>query len=441
MNLKVIKYFILSRFTKVFVLGTLIFLVLMVLIYLSLAGSIFAPRVFSGLKINFAEFVTFFVIFSGFSSTVQKADYDFLLPSPLRKEEISFLYMVASMMLGGGYFIILGLIFLFVYSFPLNILTLLSFSLFGMAVSSLSLVREKFYLIAFTAIWVWFPFFGIYFSPTSIIFSSPYEGITASVIYSILVLFRALSNPQIEIATTKGAEVKSKVKYGTKNFLTKYFLSTYEFAWGYGSTFSGRKLFYYVLSFPKVVLTVSMISVVYFIIFRLIGFDFYTIMAPTVVILAFLMSMGIYAISQERPWVIFISLDKGSYLSKRILYKSLQNAILSLPFSLADAFLGELPLGITLFFGSLLGYAFVSFLSSKLNPIQFKGEVYNYKAGSGMLLIIFSEYFIMGTTVLSALTLLSSLIYAITSVIVTLLIIRKNIWTEISFELIEKGFT
>ncbi|WP_369609300.1 hypothetical protein [Sulfurisphaera javensis] len=412
----------------------------MILIYLSLAGSVFAPRILNGIKINFAEFVTFFVIFSGFSSTVQKADYDFLLTSPLRKEEISFLYMISSMLLGGGYFIILGIIFLFLYPFPLGFLTLFSFSLFGVAVSSLSLVKEKFYIIIFTAIWVWFPFFGIPYSPTSVLFGKPLVGIISILIYSIPVIYRALMDPQIQITSKREGEVKSKVKYGGKNFLMKYFLTMYEFAWGYGSSLSGRRLFYYVLSFPKVILTSTFVALIYYIIFHFIDFNFYSIMAPSVVILAFLMSMGIYAVSQERPWIIFVTLDRGYYLSRKILFKSVQNALISLPFCIANVLLGMPSLGVSLFFGSLIGYALTSYLSSKLNPIQFRGEVYNYRAGSGMLLIIFSEYLIMGITALSALFIISSFMFAIISLIIFLLIIRKKNWEKIAYQLVEKGF-
>ncbi|BFI74944.1 hypothetical protein [Sulfurisphaera ohwakuensis] len=441
MNFKVIKYFLLSRFTKPFILGTLIFLFFIIITYSALANSIFEPRIFNGLKINFAEFVTFFVIFSGFSSTVQKADYDFLFTSPLKKGEISLLYMIASILLGGGYFIVLGIMFLFIYSMPLSLLTLLSFSIFGIAVSSLSLVKEKIYLIVFTAIWVWFPFFGIQFSPTSILFGKPYLGIISSLVYSILVIYRSLSDPQIQVSSQKGEIAKSIIKYSnSKNFLIKHFILTYEFAWGYGNSLSGRKLFYYVLYFPKVIAISVLFAIVYYSIFKLVDFTFYDIVAPSVVILAFLMSMGIYAISQERPWIVFVSLDRGSYLSKRILFKSLQNSLIALPFALSDIVLGYPSLGITLFFGSLMGYSLTSYLSSKLNPIQFRGEVYNYRAGSGMLLIIFSEYMVMGVSVISALSLTSSLVFTVISIIITILVVRKKNWETISYELIEKGF-
>jgi len=439
---QVIKYFILSRFTRPFVIGTIAFLILMIITYASLSKSIFEPRIISGLKVNFAEFVTFFVIFSGFSSTVQKADYDFLLPSPLTKSDVAFLYIIASMLLGGGYFIILGLIFLFIFPLGIGIMSLLSFSIFGIAVSSLSLIKEKLYLVVFTALWVWFPFFKIPYSPTEMLFGDPILGVLFSFVYSIPVLFRAVTDPQIQVTSEKGGKAKQIIKTPAgKNFLTKYFLLTYEFAWGYGSSLSGRKLFYYILSFPKILIISSIISVVYFTVFHfLLNYNFYTIMAPSVVILAFLMSMGIYSISQERPWLAFISLDRGSYLSKRIRIKTLQNALISLPFAVADALLGELSLGLTLFFGALLGYSVTAFLASKFNPIQFRGEVYNYRAGSGMLLIIFSEYFVMGISVIFGLFLVTSAIFTTLSAIVFLLLTRKGVWERISYELVEKGF-
>ena len=441
MKFQVVKYFILSRFTKPFVIGTIAFLILMIITYVSLSRSVFEPRIISGLKVNFAEFVTFFVIFSGLSSTVQKADYDFLLPTPLTKSDIALLYIIASMLLGGGYFIILGLIFLFIFPIEIGIVSLISFSIFGIAVSSLSLIKEKLYLVVFTALWVWFPFFNIPFSPTEILFGNPIMGTLSSLVYSIPVLFRAVTDPQIQVSSEKGGKTKEIIKTPAgKNFLTKYFLLTYEFAWGYGSSLSGRKLFYYILSFPKMLVTSSIISVIYFIVFHFVNYNFYTIMAPSVVILAFLMSMGIYSVSQERPWSVFIFLDRGSYLSKRIRIKTLQNALISLPFAVADTLLGELPLGISLFFGTLLGYSLTSFLASKLNPIQFRGEVYNYRAGSGMLLIIFSEYFVMGISVVFGLFPITSVILATMSVIVFFLLTRKSIWEKISYELVEKGF-
>ena len=441
MKFQVIKYFILSRFTRPFVIGTIAFLILMIITYASLSKTIFEPRIISGLKVNFAEFVTFFVIFSGFSSTVQKADYDFLLPSPLTKSDVAFLYIIASILLGGGYFIILGLIFLFIFPLGIGIMSLLSFSIFGIAVSSLSLIKEKLYLVVFTALWVWFPFFKIPYSPTEMLFGDPILGALFSFVYSIPVLFRAVTDSQIQITSEKGGEAKQIIKTPAgKNFLTKYFLLTYEFAWGYGSSLSGRKLFYYIFSFPKILIVSSIIAVVYFTVFQFVNYNFYTIMAPSVVILAFLMSMGIYSVSQERPWLVFIFLDRGSYLSKRIRIKTLQNALISLPFAIADVLLGELPLGLALFFGALLGYSLTSYLASKFNPIQFRGEVYNYRAGSGMLLIIFSEYFIMGISVIFGLFLVTSVIFATLSVIVFLLITRKGVWEKISYELVEKGF-
>lgn len=442
MRLKVIKYFILSRFTRPFVFGTLAFLVMMVLIYSSLSKSIFEPKIISGLKVSFAEFVTLFVIFSGFSSTVQKADYDFLLPSPLRRSEISLLYLIASMLLGGGYFIMLGSIFLFIYPPLLGVLSLLSFSLFGIAVSSLSLLREKIYIIIFTAIWVWLPFFNIYFSPSAMLFGSPYLGALSSFVYSVPILYRALTDPELQITSVRGEKVKSIIRNTGKNFLTKYFLITYEFAWGFGSSLSGRRLFYYVLSFPKMMVISTVGSVVYFFIYFLFlkPYTFYSIMAPSIVILAFFMSMGIYSISQERLWLVFISLDRGWYLSKKVRIKTWQNALLTLPFAVADSLLSEVALGISLFFGVIIGYSLTSVLSSKLNPIQFRGEAYNYRAGVGMLLVILTEYTAMGISVASALSLLSSLFFATVSFITFIIVTRKKVWENISYEIVDKGF-
>lgn len=164
------------------------------------------------------------------------------------------------------------------------------------------------------------------------------------------------------------------------------------------------------------------------------------IIAPNVLVLAFLSTTGIYSLSQERPWITFISLDIGTYLSRKVLIKTLQTGLLSLPFLVTDYFLGALSMGLALFFGVSLGYFLTSYISSKYNPIQFRGEVYNYRAGSGMLLVIFVDYLCIGITSVSGITIVSSLIYGFFSFLVILFLSRRKEWEKIGLGLIEKGF-
>jgi hypothetical protein len=56
----ILKFFILSRFTKSFVILTIVFSGLIALFYLSIGKIVFVTYLFPQLKINALEFVTFF---------------------------------------------------------------------------------------------------------------------------------------------------------------------------------------------------------------------------------------------------------------------------------------------------------------------------------------------------------------------------------------------
>jgi hypothetical protein len=95
----------------------------------------------------------------------------------------------------------------------------------------------------------------------------------------------------------------------------------------------------------------------------------------------------------------------------------------------------------SLFSGVMAGYLVTAILMSKLNPIQFRGEVYNYKAGSGMIVVIMVDYIIIALTITAGLFLLTSVLFLLTSVSVLIVaLIRKSMWEKISFNLVEKGF-
>jgi hypothetical protein len=136
-----------------------------------------------------------------------------------------------------------------------------------------------------------------------------------------------------------------------------------------------------------------------------------------------------------------MSLDQGRIIAEKIIIKTLQTAFLSLPFVIVDSILGRFTVGMSLFSGIMAGYLVTAILMSKLNPIQFRGEVYNYRAGSGMIVVIMVDYIIIALTITAGLFLLTSVLFLLTSVSVLIVaLIRKSMWEKISFNLVEKGF-
>jgi len=440
----ILKYFLLSRFTRTFLIMTIVFSVFISIAYLSILKILPLNLIIVNLRTTTAEFVTFFSIFSVFSSVVQKADYDFLLVAPLKKETISILYLIASALIGGLFFVSLSLIFLFLYTFPYSIISTLSFVIFGISVSSLSLIRKKVYVIIPTIILVWLPFLHVYYSPTALLFGKVIYGSLSSFLYSIPVLYLSFRKPDLHLSVPSKSLTTTIIKgdfRGGIDFIKSFYLRYYEFVWGYGSAFSGRRLFFYVTPLYKAFTISSLLALLYYSLVKIINpVEYNGIIAPNVLVLAFLSTTGIYSLSQERPWITFISLDIGTYLSRKVLIKTLQTGLLSLPFLVTDYFLGALSMGLALFFGVSLGYFLTSYISSKYNPIQFRGEVYNYRAGSGMLLVIFVDYLCIGITSVSGITIVSSLIYGFLSFLVILFLSRRKEWEKIGLGLIEKGF-
>jgi hypothetical protein len=437
----ILKFFILSRFTKSFVILTIVFSGLMVLFYLSIGKIIFVTYLSPQLKISALEFVTFFLVFNLFSSIVQKADFDFLLTSPVKTTTLALLYVVGSMFTGGAYFIVLSTYMISLYPPPYSYIAFTSFSIFGIAVSSLTLSKNKFYIIFALVFLSWLPYFHFYFTPTALIFGHLLSGILSSLILSALVLYYSVRYADLQLSGSKVRAKRSSLINGKQSVL-RIILNNYEFVWGYGSTFSGRRIFFYVIPYYKAIGISALISLVYLCIEITLRPPFYTgIIAPNVLIVSFLSTTGLYALSQERPWLTFMSLDQGRIIAEKIIIKTLQTAFLSLPFVIVDSILGRWSVGISLFSGVMAGYLVTAILMSKLNPIQFRGEVYNYKAGSGMIVVIMVDYIIIAMTITAGLFLLTSVLFLLTSVSVLIVAsIRKNMWEKISFNLVEKGF-
>ncbi|BCU69553.1 hypothetical protein [Stygiolobus caldivivus] len=439
--LEILRFFIFSRFTKGFVFLTIAFSAIMLLFYLSIGKLLFISDLLDQLRVSVLEFVTFFLIFNIFSSIVQKADFDFLITAPMKTSYLVLLYLFGSIFTGGGYFLVLSAIMFFIYEPPFSYLAFLSFSLFGLGISSLTLAKNKVLLILFLALISWLPYFHVYYTPTSLIFGKIVYGSVTSVLLSLFLFYYSITRADLQMSGSKGRNNQRNLIDG-KHSVVRYIFSTYEFVWGYGSTFSGRRLFFYVIPYYKAIALSGLLSLLYFALEVVLRPPFYTgVIAPNVLIVSFLSTTGLYALSQERPWLTFLSMDPGSLLAKKITIKSVQTTLLSIPFALVDVTIGKAAMGISLIGGVLLGYLLTTLLMSKLNPIQFRGEVYNYRAGSGMVFVIMADYFVIAMTVLLGLFLIASIVYLLISTLFLLFIFSsKKMWEKIGFNLVEKGF-
>ena len=437
---KILKFFILSRFTKGFILLTLAFSLLMLLFYLVASKLVLALNLIPQLRLNVLEFMTFFLIFNIFSSIVQKADFDFLLTSPIKRSTLVLVYMLGSLLVSGSYFIVLSTVTLYLYKPPLSYLAFISLSLFGLSVNALTIARNKLPIILFLIFLVWLPYLHVYYSPTSLFFNHFVEGVVSSLLLSSFLFYYSVSKAELQLSESKGRRRYRRLV--NKKGIVSYMLSTYEFVWGYGTAFSGRRLFFYVVPFYEAFSISLAFSLVYLLIEVLLRPPFYSgIVAPNVLIVAFLSTTGIYSLSQERPWLTFMSLEPKRYLALKITIKTIQTGLLSLPFSLADIALGKTSMGLSLLGGVLLGYLLTSVLMSKLNPIQFRAEVYNYRASSGMILVIIADYVVITLTVILGLSLISSTFYLLSSlVLIAITYLNRKMWEKIGFNLVEKGF-
>ncbi|PMP90687.1 MAG: hypothetical protein C0171_04655 [Caldisphaera sp.] len=356
-TLKLLKFIVKSR-----VSSTMLAILLIVIIYAIFSGIEMAK---SGIRIETkvpqyyaVAYATFFIVFSAFSGglAILKSDRDYLFMLPIKRNQLIFTLFI-------GQIIVLGTAVMAFLGFYLPFLGLnaweaaLSFILFILFVTSLSTfvgdlpTMRKSFVAIMLAIWGIIPFAAIPYSPTAMFFGHPIYGILTLLPTTCVTMYftiRKLGNINIEYSRNMAKESSTDYKKilsfsRLKGLKALYYLNIFYVmlsgrsgGMGYGIRyFSGR------IKLTNMVLIISILSAVYvLLIYRFFILDAgFAGIIVSIFFVSFIYSFVQSSIVNERPWLVFTSMDPGKYLIHLSISKAITTFILVLPLAIANIIL------------------------------------------------------------------------------------------------------
>lgn len=470
---KLLKFVILSRFSKQLLVVMLVLLVWAVYVS-SLTGSSTTVYYYYGPAI-----LAFFLILPVMSGgiAVLKSDRDFLFTLPVRRSELAFSLFVVQLLS-------FGLIIIYVagYSFsslrPVFGYALIDFAALILTVTSLGPITYSLKLgwrlllaLALAALAL-SSFAGFQFSPTAIYSGQPlYADVTSVVMAAVTVplAFRSLSRVDLDLMKTftrfSSGEVKHVKRFSGMSPMRAIFAENYytvevsgrmNSMGGGGSYRSGRfKLYngvlataiiagvYYYFFSIKLVLPLHSQEAAIFI------FSIYS------VIIIFFFTMGV--LGNERLWLGFMTRNPSRYLRDLLLAKSLSLSTLLSPLAISNFLLAlkgdEQALNLGLFLLVVIPslMIIVVYMSAFLYPFQIREELsmpgqFNLRQ-MGTLLPALPAWFLVAVSFgfLEAGSQLIALAITIATVVIiggigVALIYSENIGRKVIYRLVAAGF-
>lgn len=397
MSYKLLKFVILSRFSKQ-LLGVMLVLMVYALFVSFETGSSSGIYYYYG-----PAFLAFFMILPIMSGgiAVLKSDRDFLFTLPLKRTDLAFSLFVVQLLSFG-----LILIYVLAYSFSslrsVLILALVDFISLTLVITSLGPITYslktpiRVLLAAVLAAWSLSVFLGFPFSPAAIYSGQAVYAVISSVALACVTVplaFRSLSRVDLDLMKTftrfSSGQVKHVRRFSgmspnsailAENFFVVEISGRMNSMGGGGSYRSGRFKLY------KGVIVTAVLAALYYYAF---GFKLSLplhsqeialfILSIYSIILVMFFTMGI--LGNERLWLGFMTRSPIKYLRAILVAKSLSMAVLLSPLAIASFLLAVHGNEQALNFGLLLLVVIPSlliivvYISAFLNPFQIKEDL------------------------------------------------------------------
>ena len=463
---KLVKFVLLTRFSKPLLALIAFFLVYDIIIGVLTGGK---SQVTTGPLSYYAVgasifFITMSLLFGGLF--IIKSDRDYLLTLPLSKRDLSLSLFVAQFV---GY----GLTMLFLYGFyvagagdlPTIILLAVNLGVLACIVTSLGVISniletwKRVLLATGLALWCFSSVLGFKLTPVSSFHGDAVYGTIALFVLAAAVVpvaLRELANVELgsirTLMRTTSSEYKKNVSFAGKSPIRavySYHLSFLELVGR--MNVAGSTSYRAARVKTRTVLLISIpASIAYLVLSRLIprgGAIVFVLPIFMGVIVLVLMAQG--TLANERAWLAFTALDPATYIRHLLLSRILSTLAIIGPFGVADiilAFQGDatalqsaLVLLVTIPAESILATYIIArvgavyqvkeegMMPGEFNLRQF-GAILPIYAAIG--LIILSEYSSLAAVVIAPLlTGLSALLLA-----------TSSIWRGIAYRLTERGF-
>ena len=357
---KLVKFLILTRFSK-----PLVTLILVFQIYSIAMGTLYSGiehasnPFFNYYLVGVLIFLTVFMVFLG-GVALMKSDLDYLFTLPLRRSELVIsLYLAQFMATGVSFLFAVGYVLPYVHGGLVQKGIMAGdIALLALLVTSLSIIsfrletRQKALLALFLGIWALLPLFGLNYSYTSIFTGNIASGTIIIILFNIPLNYFAVKQlSDIEIGFIKTASMRSGTEFRRPEkfdgmtparAIYAHHLSELSLTgrFGIGGSVSVRisRIRLYYLLVPALLLA---------------GIYLYFALKEgragplNVAVLLGCLYVGVFVsilfaqevLSHERAWLAFLSMPISKYWRNLALSKILQTYVIMVPFVLADAVL------------------------------------------------------------------------------------------------------
>lgn len=466
---KLVKFLILTRFSKPLVMFILVFLIYSIMMGTLYSGIEHASNpFFNYYLVGVLIFLTVFMVFLG-GVALMKSDLDYLFTLPLRRSELVIsLYLAQFMATGVSFLFAVGYVLPYVQGGVVQKGIMAGdIALLALLVTSLSIIsfrlesRQKAALALFLGVWALVPLFGFNYSYTSIFTGDIASGSVIIILLNIPLNYFAVKQLSgIEIGFIKTSSRRSGTEFRRPErfdgmtparAIYAHHLSELSLTgrFGIGGSVSVRisRIRLYYLLLPALVLAAMYLY-----------FALKQGRAGQVNVAMLLGSLyvGVFVsilfaqevLSHERAWLAFLSMPISMYWRNLALSKILQTYVIMAPFVLADAVLTLLgfPGGLNalVFMGITvpLSPVVVIYVSSRLSVNQIVDtEIMSGQQNLRQVLSLGPILILAIMGIASVLSLVAAIVAVCISLGTVLYLVTSNRASEnMVFSLTEKGF-
>jgi hypothetical protein len=475
MSYKLLKFIILSRFSKQLLALMLVLMVYALFISFE-TGSTTSTSIYYYYGPAFVAFFLILPILSG-GIAVMKSDRDFLFTLPIKRSDLAFSLFVVQLLSFG-----LIMIYVLAYSFsslkPVFVYALIDFAALILVITSLGpityslKIQWRILLAIVLAIWPLSVFVGFPFSPAAIYSGHPLYADITSIILAVITVplaFRSLSRVDLDMMKTFTRYSSGQVRHVRRfsgmspnraifaeNFFVVEISGRMNSMGGGGSYRSGRFRLW------KGVLVTAVLAAVYYYMFTYrLTMSLHTqemaVLIISIYSIIFVMFTTMGILGNERLWLGFMTRNPTRYLRDILVAKSLSMATLLSPLAVANFLIAYHGNEQALNFGLLLLVAIPSliiivvFMSAFLYPFQIKEDLmmpgqFNLRQ-MGTLLPALPVWFLVALSfgvLEDGLTLAAIIITLLTSVIMAgialAMIYSKSMGQKLIDKLVTVGF-
>lgn len=464
---KLLKFILVTRFSKPFLLFIVFFTV-----YGTVLGLMFSARSFFSDLDYYATGLTCFVLAMSLLTgglQILKSDLDYLLLLPIDRIELAGTLFISQFLASTGVFLFL----LFGYTRPLthNSTVDLGFLVFdllllGFLSTSLSVISHrltlkwKAILAAMLGAYLLSAIFGFKFSPSSIFSGEFTTGTVSLAIVTAtagVIAFRELSRIELTVSRPL-ARLTSTTISRQQNFVTSskkgavyrhhFLLIEVSGRANLGGSSSFRSVSR--VSIWKALLVTSALALAYYLITAKSGVGGNTATDVTLVLTSYMPSIFLSqgGIQNERLWLGFTAVEPWVYMRHLLIAKAFANFVLVMPFILANLLLYEqgTKSALSAAFASayispattvLMGYTFARFSPIQVKDIGVSPAQFNLRQLASTIPSFFAVAF-AGAALVSPYSNFVSLIILISACVYIL--VRKSVLEKLVYTMSQSGF-